>query len=132
MSAPPTGTVTFLFTDIEGSTNLARLHPNSWEARRQRHDAVLREAFETHQGHVFQISGDAFCIAYATAPDAVTAAISTQRALQAEVWRDAPIRVRLGLPTRRCRSARRRHGLHGSARAWTDRASAFASERSSM
>jgi predicted ATPase/class 3 adenylate cyclase len=81
MADIPTGTVTFLFTDIEGRTKLAQLHPNSWEAARQRHDAVLREAFEAHQGYVFQISGDAFCVAYATAPDALAASVAAQHAL---------------------------------------------------
>jgi class 3 adenylate cyclase len=81
MAMLPSGTVTFLFTDIESSTKLAQSYPNSWEASRQRHDAILREAFESHQGHVFQMSGDAFCVAYATAPDALAAAISAQRAL---------------------------------------------------
>jgi class 3 adenylate cyclase len=99
MTSLPTGTVTFLFTDIEGSTNLAQLHPASWETARWRHDAILRQAFDAHDGHIFQISGDAFCVAYATALDAIAAAISAQRALQAEVWREAPIRVRMGLHT---------------------------------
>jgi class 3 adenylate cyclase len=48
MSSPPTGTVTFLFTDIEGSTKLAQAHPVEWEAAHQRHHAILREATEVH------------------------------------------------------------------------------------
>ena len=99
MSSPPTGTVTFLFTDIEGSTNLAQLHPASWETARQRHHAILRKEFETHQGHVFQTSRDAFCVAFATAPDALAAAVSAQRALQGEAWGETPIKVRMGLHT---------------------------------
>ncbi|MBI5876120.1 MAG: hypothetical protein HZB53_00595 [Chloroflexi bacterium] len=81
MTTPPTGTVTFLFTDIEGSTRLAQAHPTEWEAARQRHHAILRAAAETHHGYVFQIVGDAFCVAFATAPDALAAALDAQRAL---------------------------------------------------
>src|SRR5437868_7061766 len=99
MSALPTGTVTFLFTDIEGSTKLAQAHPDEWEAARQRHDAILRDAIETHQGYVFQIIGDAFCIAFSTALDALSAVLEAQRALQAEAWGETPIRVRMGLHT---------------------------------
>jgi len=58
---PPSGTVTFLFTDIEGSTKLARQHPERWEAARARHHFILREAIESNHGYVFQIIGDAFC-----------------------------------------------------------------------
>jgi class 3 adenylate cyclase len=47
----PSGTVTFLFTDIEGSTKLAREHPETWEAARARHHAILHEAIECYQGH---------------------------------------------------------------------------------
>jgi len=59
MPNPPSGTVTFLFTDIEGSTKLAQAHPAAWEAARQRHHAILREACAAHHGYVFQIIGDA-------------------------------------------------------------------------
>ena len=99
MTSLPTGTVTFLFTDIEGSTKLAQTHPASWETSRQRHHSILRKEFETYQGHIFQSNGDAFCVAFATALDALAAAISAQRALQAEGWPGAPIRVRMGLHT---------------------------------
>ena len=77
----PTGTVTFLFTDIEGSTQLAQAHPAEWEAARARHHAILRAAAETHQGNVFQVVGDAFCIAFHNASDALAAALDAQRAL---------------------------------------------------
>jgi predicted ATPase/class 3 adenylate cyclase len=95
----PTGTVTFLFTDIEGSTNLAQLHPAKWEGARQRHHAIVRAAAEAHHGHVFQIVGDAFCVAFPTASDGLQAALDTQRTLQAEPWGETPIRVRMGLHT---------------------------------
>lgn len=77
-----TGTVTFLFTDIEGSTRLAREHPDTWESARAQHHAVLREAMESNQGHVFQIIGDAFCVAFHTVREALKAAVQAQRALK--------------------------------------------------
>lgn len=62
----PTGIVTFLFTDMEGSTTLAQQYPAAMPALLARHHAILREAIETHHGHVFQIIGDAFCAAFYT------------------------------------------------------------------
>src|SRR5438067_13555265 len=97
MSSPPTGTVTFLFTDIEGSTKLAQAHPGAWEGSRQRHHAILREAMDAHRGYVFRIVGDAFCVAFHTAPDALASAVRAQLVLQNENWGETPIRVRMGL-----------------------------------
>jgi class 3 adenylate cyclase len=57
----PTGTVTFLFTDIEGSTKLAQQYPGRWETLRERHHTILQSAIELHNGHVFQITGSVFC-----------------------------------------------------------------------
>ena len=70
MANLPTGTVTFLFTDIEGSTKLAQQHRDSWETLRERHHAILLSAIETHNGYVFQIIGDAFCAAFHMAGEA--------------------------------------------------------------
>jgi predicted ATPase/class 3 adenylate cyclase len=95
----PSGTVTFLFTDIEGSTKLAREHPETWEIARARHHAILREAIECYQGYVFQIIGDAFCAAFHTAKDGLAAATESQRKLQTEYWDDTPLRVRMGIHT---------------------------------
>jgi class 3 adenylate cyclase len=53
MAGLPTGTVTFLFTDIEGSTKLAREHPEMWEIARGQHHVILREAIECYQGYIF-------------------------------------------------------------------------------
>src|SRR5712692_2024143 len=98
--APPTGTVTFLFTDIEGSTQLAQQFPDALPAALARHHAILRDAIETHGGYVFQIIGDAFCAAFATAPNALAATRVAQRALHTEPWgATGPIRVRMGLHT---------------------------------
>jgi len=99
MSSPPTGTVTFLFTDIEGSTRLAQQHPRAWANAQSRHHALVREAIESHQGHVFQIVGDAFCVAFHTASDGLAAALTAQRGLHAEPWGETPIRVRMGVHT---------------------------------
>jgi len=95
MAEIPTGTVTFLFTDIEGSTKLAREYPETWEASRARHHVILRGAIESNHGIVFQIVGDGFCAAFHTAGDALNAAHQAQKDLQSE----APIRVRMGIHT---------------------------------
>jgi len=94
----PTGTVTFLFTDIEGST--AR-----WERDREgmsgvlaRHDLLLREAIERRGGAVFKTVGDAFCAAFERAGDALACAAAMQRALADQPWGDAePVRVRMAI-----------------------------------
>jgi predicted ATPase/class 3 adenylate cyclase len=95
----PSGTVTFLFTDIEGSTDLAQQYPAEMPALLARHNAILREAIESNHGHVFQIIGDAFCAAFETAPDGLNAALQSQRMLQHETWLPTPIKVRMGLNT---------------------------------
>ena len=64
-----------------------------------RHHSLLRQAIETHNGHDFQIIGDAFCAAFSTAPDALDAAVEAQRALQHEAWVPTPILVRMGIHT---------------------------------
>ena len=99
MDTLPSGTVTFLFTDIEGSTKLAQGHPDKWESLQQRHHAILQSAIESHNGHVFQIIGDAFCAAFHTAIDGLNAAIDAQRKLQTENWEETPLKVRMGLHT---------------------------------
>src|SRR5947209_7689560 len=81
MGALPTGTITFLFTDIEGSTKLWEQQPDAMRLALARHDALLRVAIERNGGHVFKTIGDAFCAAFAQAPDALAAALTAQRAL---------------------------------------------------
>ncbi len=90
-------TLTFLFTDIEGSTPLWDTRPEAMSVATDRHNALLREAILAHGGHAFRVVGDAFCVAFADATSAVLAAIDAQRALCAENWGDTPIRVRMGL-----------------------------------
>ena len=97
--ALPSGTVTFLFTDIEGSTKLAREHPEAWEAARARHHAILQSAIESQNGYVFLIIGDAFCAAFHKAGDALKAAIKSQQKLNSESWGEIIIRVRMGINT---------------------------------
>ena len=84
MPALPTGTVTFLFTDMEGSTRLWEAYPDAMRKALVRHDAVLRQAIEYNNGVVFKTVGDAFCAAFATAPDALSAALAAQCALHTE------------------------------------------------
>jgi predicted ATPase/class 3 adenylate cyclase len=91
--------VTFLFTDIEGSTKLAQEHPDTWESSQKRHDDILRSAIVTHKGYVFQIVGDAFCAAFHTAGDALQATVKAQMDLYAENWGDAPVKSRMGIHT---------------------------------
>ncbi|HLO18297.1 MAG TPA: LuxR C-terminal-related transcriptional regulator [Anaerolineales bacterium] len=99
MAGIPTGTVTFLFTDIEGSTKLAREHPETWETARERHHQILRDAIELNNGFIFQIIGDAFCVAFHKAADALKAAIKAQQDLQNEPWGEVTIYVRIGIHT---------------------------------
>jgi predicted ATPase/class 3 adenylate cyclase len=99
MTINPTGTVTFLFTDIEKSTQLAREHPETWEVAKSRHHTILREAIESQNGFVFQVIGDAFCAAFHKAGDALKAAVKAQQDLQNEPWGDVNIYVRIGIHT---------------------------------
>src|SRR5512135_2828164 len=95
----PSGTVTFLFTDIEGSTRLAQQYPDRWEELRGRHLAILQTAMQAYHGYIFQVIGDAFCVAFPTAGAALRAAIRSQKDLGSEQWGEAPIRVRMGIHT---------------------------------
>src|SRR5215211_1398198 len=98
--SPPTGTVTFLFTDIEGSTKLWEHDAQAMQAALARHDEVLRGAIEERGGYVFKTVGDAFCAAFPTAPNALEAALSAQRTLFATEWNESePLRVRMALHT---------------------------------
>ncbi|HJS19691.1 MAG TPA: adenylate/guanylate cyclase domain-containing protein, partial [Anaerolineales bacterium] len=95
----PSGTVTFLFTDIEGSTRLAQQHPDQMPALLARHNEILTRTIQAHQGTVFQVVGDAICASFSSANDALEAALEAQRQLQEEAWRPAPIKVRMGIHT---------------------------------
>jgi predicted ATPase/class 3 adenylate cyclase len=99
-SARPSGTVTFLFSDIEGSTERWERDRNAMAAAVARHDTLLRAMLESHGGYIFKTVGDAFCAAFSTAGDAITAALDAQRALVAEDFSSVDgMRVRIALHT---------------------------------
>ena len=96
----PLGTVTFLFTDIEGSTVRWEQHPQAMKVAQSLHDNILRDAIETNGGYIFQTIGDAVCAAFPTAPQAVVAASFAQRALYRQDWGEVgTLRVRMALHT---------------------------------
>jgi predicted ATPase/class 3 adenylate cyclase len=97
----PTGTVTFLFTDIEGSTRLWEAEPEAMHVALAAHDAIVRAAIEAHGGIVFKTVGDAFCAAFARPEEALLAAVGAQRALSGHAWPEAigPLRARVGIHT---------------------------------
>jgi predicted ATPase/class 3 adenylate cyclase len=96
----PTGTVTFLFSDIEGSTQRWEQHREAMQSAVARHDHLIREAIKRRGGYIFKALGDAFCVAFATAPDAVAAAVDIQLALVREDFSSVGgLRVRIGLHT---------------------------------
>lgn len=98
MSPIPTGTVTFLFTDIEGSTRLWQEHPEAMKVALERHDALLRGAIEAQGGYVFKTVGDAFCASFASASEAIASGLEIQEALASEPWPEGcVIRVRAAI-----------------------------------
>ncbi len=82
----PTGTVTFLFTDVEASTRLWETYPEAMKDALAKHDRVVRSAIEEHDGVVFTTAGDAFCAAFSVPQQALNAALDTQLGLAAEDW----------------------------------------------
>src|SRR5262245_38274158 len=96
----PSGTVTFLFTDIERSTAWWETHPEPMRAALARHDELLRSAITTHGGWIFATGGDGLAAAFGRAGAGVAAAIEAQWSLVAEPW-PPPIelRVRMALHT---------------------------------
>ena len=96
----PVGTITFLFSDIEGSTRLGEKHPVSMAASIARHDAIMHAAMKQQCGYVFKTAADAFCVAFDTAASAVEAAVESQRTLHSEPWGDTgPLRARMAIHT---------------------------------
>jgi predicted ATPase/class 3 adenylate cyclase len=97
----PTGTVTFLFTDIEASTrHLAEVGPDRYGSVLEQHRAILRDAWSRHEGHDFGSAGDSMFVAFHSAQHALRAAVEAQCALTDHAWSDArPVRVRMGLHT---------------------------------
>jgi len=99
MLTQPTGTITFLFTDIEGSTRLWEEQPGVMERVVARHDELLRSVIESRDGYVFTTAGDGFCAAFSDPWDALSAALAAQQSLGSELWEVGEFRVRMGLHT---------------------------------
>src|SRR3712207_5678040 len=92
----PSGTITFLFTDIEGSSRRWDAQPEAMQHALAQHDAILRSVIERHGGYVFKTMGDAFHAAFATPGAALRAVVEGQRALAESGWGEA---VRMALHT---------------------------------
>ncbi len=86
MNSLPSGTVTFLFTDIEGSTKRWEAYPQQMQLALHRHDSIVRSSIEAQEGYVFKTMGDAFYAAFPTPLSALAAALEAQRSLRAEKW----------------------------------------------
>ncbi len=98
--ALPTGTITFLFTDIEGSTRLWQQHPNEMKVALTEHDAMLSSVIQANGGYVFKTLGDAFCAAFSSAEDALHAALAVQLTLHSHDWGElGELRVRIAMDT---------------------------------
>jgi class 3 adenylate cyclase len=96
----PSGQITFLFTDIEGSTRLWEKDPEAMRRALERHDVILRSAIEAQDGYVFKTMGDEFCAAFDGGNAALSSALEAQIQLINEPWEyDTLIRVRMGLHT---------------------------------
>jgi class 3 adenylate cyclase len=97
---PPTGTVTFLFTDIEGSTPLWEERTEAMRQALARHDTSLRAAIDAHRGFVVKTTGDGVFAVFGSASDAVAAAADSLKALASEAWdTTGPLRIRVGIHT---------------------------------
>src|SRR3954453_10366125 len=100
MAQLPGGTVTFLFSDIEGSTRLLTRLRGRYAEVLAEHRRLLRAAFEAHDGHEVQTEGDAFFVAFRRASDAIAAAVTAQRSLASRRWPEGvDVRVRMGIHT---------------------------------
>jgi class 3 adenylate cyclase len=96
----PSGTVTFLFTDVEGSTRRWEAHGEEMRAALAVHDQIVRKALESAGGLVFSTGGDGFGAAFSRAGQAVAAALAAQRGLADQEWTEGiSLRVRVGLHT---------------------------------
>jgi len=116
----PTGTVTFLFSDVEGSTELLRTLRDGYADVMADHERLLRSAFEGAGGHEINTQGDSFFVAFRKPKDAVGAALEVQRAIGSHEWPEgAEMRVRIGIHTGEATVAGDRYvglGVHRAAR----------------
>jgi class 3 adenylate cyclase len=100
MSTLPTGTITLLFTDIEGSTRLLQQLGESYATLLEEHRQLLRRVFHGHHGQEVDTQGDAFLVAFARATDAVEASVAAQHALASHAFPEGvAVRIRMGLQT---------------------------------
>jgi class 3 adenylate cyclase len=100
MAGLPSGTVTFLFTDLESSTRLWEEHPDAMRHALSRHDAILRLSIEAHQGQIVKMTGDGVHAVFTSAPEAVLAASDAVRSIDTEAWgATGPLAVRIGIHT---------------------------------
>ena len=99
MGSQPSGRVTFLFTDVQGSTRLWASHTAAMEQALARHDELMRDVIARHHGYTFSIAGDSFGAAFESCAAAVAAALDAQTALLGDPWTElpGPLRVRMGL-----------------------------------
>lgn len=98
----PSGTVTFLFTDVEGSTRLWEQFPGAMQPVLARHDELLRQTIEQHGGRIIKTTGDGVHAVFDTAVNGVASALAAQRSLQSAPWQEIEphrLRVRMGLHT---------------------------------
>jgi class 3 adenylate cyclase len=121
VSELPTGTVTFLFTDIEGSTALLkRLGRDGYESVLSEQAGIVRAAVDAHQGQVVDTQGDSFFAAFRAARDAVAAAAEVQRELAGHEWPDGvEVKVRMGLHSGEPKASGERYvgiGVHRASR----------------
>jgi class 3 adenylate cyclase len=120
MAEPPSGTVTLLFSDIEGSTRLLQRTGDAYADLLAEHRRLLGEAFERHNGFHVDSEGDAFFVVFASAGDAALAAAEAQLALAGHPWpEETEIRVRMGLHSGEPRLIERRYvglDVHQAAR----------------
>ncbi len=102
MDTLPSGTVTFLFTDIEGSTQLWEKYPEAMKSALAKHDSILKEAIESNHGHIIKTTGDGVHAVFSTAMDGIHAAIAAQKNLfsnSSHSTSNMEIKVRMGLHT---------------------------------
>lgn len=97
MNNPPSGIVTFLFTDIEGSTRLSQEYPETIHSAIEKHHLIMQDAIESNNGFVFDNVGDAFYCAFESPEDAVNAAVIAQKNLANHKWDDVVIKTRIGI-----------------------------------
>ena len=114
MTSLPAGTVTFLFTDIEGSTRKWQNWPHKMKNALKRHDEILQDAIDGSGGWVFKTVGDAFCAAFHRAMDCINCVIDIQIAIKSEEW-DLPEQIKVRMSIHTGEAIERNHDYYGPA-----------------